>query len=81
MTSSDLLYLAFIGVVLLLDHFVLWPMFLRRSQSDPARARIWLWSTSAIMLWTMVLPGIVLWLIETRSWVIIPFLVGARSRA
>lgn len=67
MTTTDLLYLGLIAILLLLDYFVLWPTFLRRSQSDPGRARTWLWSSWMIMLWTLVAAGVVVWLIEARA--------------
>jgi membrane protease YdiL (CAAX protease family) len=67
-TTPDLLYLALIGVLLLVDHFVLWPTFLRRSQADPGRARLWLWSGWMIMLWTLVAAGVALWLSGARAW-------------
>jgi membrane protease YdiL (CAAX protease family) len=67
-TTPDLLYLALIAIGLLLDRFVLWPAFLRRSQADPGRARTWLWSVSMSMLWTLTAAGAVVWLIEARAW-------------
>lgn len=54
--------------MLLLDYFMLWPMFLRRSQTDPGRARLWIWSAWMSMLWTLVAAGIAVWLIEARTW-------------
>lgn len=68
MTRPDFLYLALIAILLLLDYVVLWPMFLRRSQADPGRARLWLWSAWMIMLWTLVAAGVAVWLIEARAW-------------
>jgi len=68
MATPDLLYVALIATGLLLDHFVLWPTFLRRSQADPGRARTWLWSSWMIMLWTLVAAGVALWLFEARAW-------------
>lgn len=68
MTTLDLLYLAFIAVLLLVDHFVLWPEFLRRSQADPGRARLWLWPRLIIILWTLVAAGVTLWMFEARAW-------------
>jgi CAAX protease family protein len=68
MTRLDILYLALIAILLLLDYFVLWPMFLRRSPADPGRARLWLWSASMSMLWTLVAAGVAVWLIEARDW-------------
>ncbi len=68
MTTPDLLYLALVAIGLFLDYFVLWPTFLRRSQADPGRARLWLWSGWMIMLWILVAAGVALWLFEARAW-------------
>ena len=68
MTTADLLYLALIAILLLLDYFVLWPTFLRRSQADPGRARVWVWSAWMSMLWALVAAGFAVWLIEARAW-------------
>jgi len=68
MTTSDFSYLALIATLLLFDYFVLWPGFLRRSQANPGRARLWLWSGWMIMLWTLVVAGAALWLFEARAW-------------
>ena len=68
MTTADFLYLALIGSGLLADHFVLWPTFLRRSQTDPSQARLWLWSRWMVLLWTLVATGVVLWLFKARTW-------------
>jgi hypothetical protein len=68
MTIADLLYLALIAILLLFDYFVLWPVFLRRSQTDPGRARLWILSAWMSMLWTLVAAGVAVWLIEARAW-------------
>jgi membrane protease YdiL (CAAX protease family) len=68
MTTPDLLYVAVIAIALLLDHFALWPAFLRRSHADPGRARVWLWSRWMSMLWTLVAAGVALWVFEARAW-------------
>jgi len=68
MTTADGLYLALIAILLSLDHFVLWPTFLRRSQADPASGRLFLWSGWMIELWTLVAAGVALWLFEARAW-------------
>src|SRR5262249_26530998 len=57
------------------DHFVLWPAFLRRSLAEPSRARVFLWSGWMIMLWTLVLVGIALWLVEARPWATLRFVI------
>jgi membrane protease YdiL (CAAX protease family) len=68
MKTADLLFLALIAVLLSLDHFVLWPAFLRQSQTDPGRARRWLWSAWMIMLWALAAAGVALWLFGARAW-------------
>ena len=68
MAIPDLLYLALIAIGLLVDHFVLWPTFLRQSQVDPGRARSFLWSSWMILLWALVAACIALWLFEGRAW-------------
>jgi membrane protease YdiL (CAAX protease family) len=68
MTKADALYVAFIAIGLSVDSFVLWPSFLRRSEAEPARARVWLWSGTIVFLWTLVAVGVALWTLERRSW-------------
>jgi membrane protease YdiL (CAAX protease family) len=68
MTTPDLLYLSLIALLLLLDYFVLWPAFLRWSQVNPGRARLWLWSGWIIMLWSLVAAGVALWSFQARAW-------------
>lgn len=74
-TTADLLYLALIGIGLFVDHFVLWPTFLRRSQTDPSQARLWIWSAWMILLWTLVATGVALWLFEARTWEALRFTI------
>jgi membrane protease YdiL (CAAX protease family) len=68
MTKADAFYLALIAIGLSIDSFVLWPTFLRRSEAEPARARVWLWSSTIVFLWTLVAAGVALWMLERRSW-------------
>jgi membrane protease YdiL (CAAX protease family) len=56
-----------IAAGLVIDHLS-WPAFLRRSQRDPAAARIWLWSVWIILQWTLVAVGIALWVAHNRAW-------------
>ncbi len=84
MTTPDVLYVALVTIALLLDHFVLWRTFLRRSRDDPGRARVRLWSAWMTMSWTLVAAGVVLWSFESRAWgslgLVVPrgwWLVGA----
>jgi membrane protease YdiL (CAAX protease family) len=74
-TTADLLYLALIAIGLVVDHFVLWPAFLRRSQTGPSHARLWLWSSWMILLWTLVATGVALWLFEARTWEALRFVI------
>jgi membrane protease YdiL (CAAX protease family) len=68
MTAADGLYLTLIVILSLLDYFVFWPAFLRRSQANRGAARIWLWSGWMIMLWTLLAAGVTLWLLKARPW-------------
>lgn len=68
MTTPDSLYLALIAILLLLDYFVLWPTFLRHSEANHGRARLWLWSRWMVLLWALVAAGGALWLFEARTW-------------
>jgi len=68
MTKADASYLALIAILLTIDAFVLWPGFLRRSDAEPARARVWLWASTIALLWTLVAAGVVVWVLERRSW-------------
>lgn len=68
MTVSDWCYTAFTASGLLIDHFVIWPAFLRRSERDQSSARRWLWGAWMSLLWTLVIAGIALWLSHERAW-------------
>lgn len=68
MTKADTSYLALIAIGLAIDSFVLWPRFLRRSEAELARARVWLWSSTMVILWALVAAGVALWMFERRSW-------------
>ncbi len=68
MTTADAVYVALIAIGLTIDSFVLWPAFLRRSDAEPARARVWVWSSTIVLLWTLVAAGVALWMLERRSW-------------
>jgi uncharacterized protein len=68
MTILDWCYVALIASGLLIDHFVNWPAFLRRSELDPHSARLWLWRGWMILLWTLVVVGVALWLANERAW-------------
>ncbi len=71
MTASDFLCLAVIAVWLVLDHFVVWRTFLRRSEADPIRARLWLYRSLVIELWAAAAVVVSLWLYQKRSWALL----------
>jgi len=65
----DLLYVTLFAVAWpIFDYFVLWPAFLRRSQADPARARLWIWGVTLFEQWGLVAVGAALWLWNERAW-------------
>src|SRR4029079_10041985 len=65
----DLLYVALFAVAWpLFDYFILWPAFLRRSETDPARARKSIWAVTLAEQWALVAAGIALWLSNDRDW-------------
>ena len=68
-TLPDLLYVALFAVALpLWDYLVSWPAFRRRSQADPARARMRLWRSAIAFAWPLVAVGAALWVWNDRSW-------------
>jgi membrane protease YdiL (CAAX protease family) len=71
MTLPDLLCLTLIAVCLVFDYFVVWRAFLRRSQVDPTRARLWLYPALVGELWAMVTCVALLWLYQRRSWAVV----------
>src|SRR5438552_3680698 len=73
MAKADALYLALIAIGLLIDSLVLWPSFLRRYEAEPARARVWQWYSTIILLWILVAAGVALWMLERRSWTLLRF--------
>ena len=68
MTRADASYVSLIAVGLAIDSLVLWPYFLRRLEAEPSRARVRLWCSAIVLLWTLVAAGIALWIVERRSW-------------
>jgi hypothetical protein len=57
-TPSDLLYVALFAVAFpVWDYLVSWPAFQRRSQADPARARMRLWRLTIGLAWPFVTVG------------------------
>lgn len=71
MTAPDVLCLTLIACELLLDHFVVWRVFLRRSQVDPTRARLWLYRALVVELWSLVACVVSLWLYQERQWTLL----------
>ena len=73
-TSFDLLYVALFAVGFpLYDALFGWAAYARRVQSDPARARAWLWSTSMVQAWCLVAVGAGYWLYAGRPWSALKF--------
>lgn len=68
-TSLDLIYVALFAVGLpLWDYLVFWPAFHRRSQVDPAQARMRLCRLTIGTAWPLVAVGAALWAANDRSW-------------
>ena len=68
-TLPDLLYVALFAVVgPLIDYCVFLPAHRRRSQADPARARMRLWTLAIGSAWPLVAVGAALWVANDRSW-------------
>jgi len=68
MTNGDVLYVALAAIWLCLDSLVLWPSLVRRAKDDPSRARVSLWSSTMVMLWTLLAGCVILWTFEGRPW-------------
>jgi len=68
MTVPDLLCLTLIALELLFDYFVVWRAFLRRSEVNPTRARLWLYPALVGELWALVACVVSLWLYQGRPW-------------
>jgi len=71
MALLDILCLTFITAWLLVDYFVVWQSFLRRSQVDQPRARLWLYAALIIELWAAVTLVLSLWLYEQRPFTLL----------
>ena len=67
MTAADWCYSGLIASWLIVDHFVTWPAFLRRSQIDAPSARLRLWAAWMTLLWTLTVIGIAIWLWDNRA--------------
>jgi len=68
MARLDVLYLALIGIAAVVDHFVIWRGFVRRSPADPVRARTVLWTRWMTVLWTLTAAGAWVWRHDARPW-------------
>jgi membrane protease YdiL (CAAX protease family) len=68
MTTPDVLCLTLIAAWLVFDHFVVWRIFLRRTQVDPARARPWLYRALVAELWSAAAFVVSVWAYEGRRW-------------
>jgi len=67
-TTPDTLYLGLVALTLLLDHFILWRIFLRWVGVDPGAARLRYWSIWMTLMWALVAVGAVLWIVNGRAW-------------
>jgi CAAX protease family protein len=68
MTAADWCYSGLIASWLIVDHFLTWPAFLRRSQIDAPSARLWLWAVWMTLLWVPTVIGVAIWLWDNRTW-------------
>ena len=68
MTAVDWCYSGLIASGLIVDHFVTWPAFLRRAQSDAPSARLRLWAVWMTLLWSLTVIGTGIWLWDQRAW-------------
>jgi uncharacterized protein len=75
MTGLDWYYMGLIAFGLIVDHFVIWPGFIRRYQRDPSSARLWWWTVGISLLWILTLAGLALWVSHDRTWVTLGFTV------
>jgi CAAX protease family protein len=71
MALPDILCLTFIAAWLVVDYFLVWRIFLRRSQADPPRARLWFYAALVGELWAAVAVVVSLWLYEGRPWTLL----------
>ena len=67
----DLFCLTFIAAWLVVDHFVVWRIFLQRSHVDQPRARLWLYGALVGELWAAVAVVVSLWVYEGRPWTLL----------
>jgi uncharacterized protein len=75
MTGLDWYYMGLIAFGLIVDHFVIWPGFIRRYQRDPSSARLWWWTVGISLVWILTLAGLALWVSHDRTWVTLGFTV------
>ncbi len=71
MTLPDLFCVAFVALGLLVDHFVVWHAFLRRSEVDPTKARPWLYRALVGELWVLAACVASLWWYQRRPWALL----------
>ena len=73
-TLADLLYLGLFALILpLLDYAFFWPVFRRRAEADPARAKRWLYAWGIPSAWAMVAFGATIWVFHDRPWAALGF--------
>lgn len=73
-TIADLFYVTLIVVAWpLFEYFLFWPTFLRRVQTNRARAWAWFWLVTILLQWGLVALGATLWVRGNRSWASLGF--------
>jgi len=68
MTAADWCFSGLIASWLIVDHFFIWPAFLRRSQIDAPSARLRLWVVWMTLLWALTVIGAGTWFCGNRAW-------------
>jgi membrane protease YdiL (CAAX protease family) len=66
MTLPDSICVALVAIALVVDHFVVWRAFLRRSTVNPGGARIALYRALVAELWGLAACVVLLWLLLGR---------------
>jgi uncharacterized protein len=67
-TGADLCCSGLIASWLIVDHFFIWPAFLRHSLIDAPSARLRLWVVWMTLLWALTVIGAGIWFHDNRAW-------------
>jgi hypothetical protein len=68
MTAVDWCYSGLIAFWLIVDHFLIWPAFLRHAQRDAPSARLRLWAVWMTLLWALTVIAAGIWFWDKRAW-------------